>query len=159
MSALPEFAPHGVDLTLYASIRARLAEGDRAQSSILAELDVKPADFTVADAMWQRAFMEELLEGGSEVAESFEVAFVAAQDALRPLVELTPEEWARIVLAVSTGDGQAVMERRQLSAADMARLNRHWTQQIARGGPIADRYFAEFYRASRVSAGTAAGSA
>lgn len=159
MSALAEFAPRGVDLTRYAAVRARLAEGDRALSAILSELDLAPADFAVADAMWQRAFVEELLEGGSEVAEAFEQAFVAAQDALRPLVELSPEEWARIVVALGRGGAPAALDGRGLRPADLARLQRHWTKQIAAGGPTADRYFAEFYRLSRVSVGAAVGSA
>ncbi len=145
------FAPAGVDLQRYAAVRACIAEGDRPLADVLRDAELAARDWELADMLWQRALLEEAMEGGSTVADAFASAFAAAQDALKPLPPTDPETWAEIVSEQARGAGMPALWARGISAADYARMQRHWTAVLARGGESTEQYFARFYALSRAT--------
>lgn len=136
--------PDGVSLDLYASISAELAEGDRPLDTIVIAHGLSVAEWNAASIAWQRVLMEDALAEGP-LADQCAAAFVRAQDSMRPVPELTPEEWAELAWADARGTIDEVLRGRGLGRADHARLTRRWTQLVARGGAISERYFERFY--------------
>lgn len=125
--------PSGVDLFTYARISAAAAEGDRPLAELLARESLTDARWTAVTLFWARRMGEDARNPEPRVALTFSDAFAKAQDALRPVVVLSPEAWASLVEAIEESpDGPTrVLAERGLGMADYARLSRHWARALA----------------------------
>ncbi len=118
-----------------------MAEGDRPQDVVLASFGLSDLEWLEAQVVWNRALAEDEVADG-ELASAFGSHFAAAQDALKPVPELTPEQWAAAEDDVAE-HGMAGLKEHRLSEGDFARLKRRWAATMA-----ADRSAAERYRAA-----------
>jgi hypothetical protein len=142
-----ESAPgHGISLATFASISAALAEGDRPRADVLQAFDLDEARWVDASTDWQRRLIFEAMASDStELSLEYSARFAEAQDKLKPLLPLSPEDWARLVHDVSSSGLAPALQKRALSEADFARLSRAWTKQLAENRELSSRYFAAFY--------------
>ncbi|MDB4934367.1 MAG: hypothetical protein JWP87_1339 [Labilithrix sp.] len=129
-----EGPPSGVNLFTFARISAAAAEIDRPLAEILAKESLTDAQWTEVTLFWARRMGEDARNAEPRVALAFSDAFAKAQDALKPVVVLSPEAWDALVLAIDDApDGPArVLAERGLGMADFSRLTRHWARALAR---------------------------
>ncbi len=129
-----EGPPRGINLFTFARISAAAAEGDRPLAEILVNESLTDAQWTDVTLFWARRMGEDARNPEPRVAPAFSDAFAKAQDALKPVVELSPEAWEALVLAIDDApDGPArVLAERGLAMADFSRLTRHWARALAR---------------------------
>jgi hypothetical protein len=151
-----EGAPwEGMSLERYAQLSAQMAEGDRPPSAVLAAHGVGEEDWQQASQHWLLAMANDAQANGAdaELALVYAEAFGRAQEALKPLVPMTPEEWALLTVEVQRSGGPAQpLARRRLSNADYLRLGRHFARTLARDPALAQR-FAQAYEALQPRAG------
>jgi hypothetical protein len=105
------------------------------------------AQWTEATVFWAQRMGEDAQPDPNgnvhpRIALAFSEAFARAQDAKRPLVQLSVEQWAELVLEIEIEDLGAgpVLARRQLRMADYSRLVRHWAKAIATDPALAKTY-------------------
>lgn len=139
----------------YAEISAELAEGDRPVADVLRERGLTDAQWSDATAFWTRRMAEDARTGEPRIALEFSDAFARAQDARRPLVPLSVEEWARLRSDIDADGVAPSLAARGLRLADYSRLVRHWAKALASSPELA-----RAYRAARAAldAGTGSGS-
>jgi hypothetical protein len=146
--------PHGIDLIAHATISAEIAEGDRPLADILRERGLTDEQWTEATLFWTQRMAEDARGGEPRVALAFSDAFARAQDARRPLVQMSVEEWAALVTAAEQSGVAVAVAARGLRMADYFRLVRHWAKALASGAgdgaPLA-----RAYEAARGRLGTA----
>lgn len=135
-----ERPPHGIDLVAYAEISAELAEGDRPLAEVLRERGLTDAQWSDATIFWTRTMAEDARGGEPRLALEFSDAFARAQDARRPLVPLSVEEWARLRNDIDADGVAASLAARGLSLSDYARLVRHWAKALATSPDLARAY-------------------
>ncbi len=128
-----EGPPRGINLFTFARISAGAAEGDRPLAELLANESLTDAQWTDVTLFWARRMGEDARNEEPRVALAFSDAFAKAQDALKPVVVLSPEAWDALVLAIEDApDGPArVLAERGLGLADFSRLTRHWARALA----------------------------
>lgn len=145
--------PGGFSLETYAGICAALAEGDRTLPQVLESFDVKEEAWTEGQVLWARALAEDEMEGlGQGLADAYGQAYARAQDALKPLPQLTPEQWAAVQHDAAR-DGIAGLAVHAVTEADYARLSRHWIATLASDRELAARYNAALYARHPTSTG------
>lgn len=129
-----EGPPRGINLFTFARISAAAAEGDRPLAEILMNESLTDAQWTDVTLFWARRMGEDARNPEPRVALAFSDAFAKAQDALKPVVVLSPEAWDALVLAIDDApDGPTrVLAERGLGMADFSRLTRHWARALAR---------------------------
>jgi hypothetical protein len=136
-------APIALDLQLFATISAELAEATRPVDEVLACFDLDEAAWS---AMSQRFGEAMARDAGSAVnagavAIAFSVAFAAHQDRLAALPVLTVEQWAALQADVDAYDAPVVaLAAHRLSLADYFRLVRHWATLLASDSDLAARH-------------------
>ncbi|MEP7120062.1 MAG: hypothetical protein ABJE95_04090 [Byssovorax sp.] len=134
------------DLTLeeFASVSAEIAEGDAPLDRILArhELGLDLASWRELSDRWSR-----ILAADESAADAYAEAFTRAQDGLKPAPQMTPEEWAELVVEVGA-EGRAALVRRALGPGDHLRLARRWARVLGGDRALAARYAEAFYRAT-----------
>jgi hypothetical protein len=145
VSSQPEAAYRPIDLETFAIISAEIAEGDRSLLAILDAHELTENDWLVASMHYNQLLAAD--DAGAMGAE-FSAAFTRAQDALRPLPAMEPEDWAELQHLVAT-NGNGVLASRGLSTPDFLRLSRHWAKRLGKDPPLAKRYHRAFFDAVR----------
>lgn len=135
-----ERPPHAIDLATYAEISAEIAEGDRPVADVLGQRGLTDAQWSDATTFWTRRMGEDASTGEPRLALEFSDAFARAQDALRPLVTLSVEEWARLRNDIDAEGVAPALAARGLRLADYARLVRHWAKALASSPALARAY-------------------
>ena len=130
-------------LETFAAVSAAIAEGDRALEVVLVAHGLGPEEWRLSSERWSFT-----LAADEALADAFTQAFLDAQDRLKPVPPMTPEEWAALVVEVAAEGPQALI-RRSLSAADHARLARRWARALGTDKILAARYHQAFYAAQR----------
>ena len=145
----PPAAPGGLSLERFAALSAALAEGDRPLPALLAAHDLDEAVWQAATAHYTRLLAADAMDGDGAVSDRYAAAFARAQDALRPVPDLTPEAWAELCVAMAGPRGAEALAERGLGAADHLRLTRAWAARLGRERETARRYHEAFFKASR----------
>jgi len=132
---------HGLTIEEYAVLSARLAEG-MPRADLLAERGLSEDQWNAATFAWMNAMAADVRANGVEATlpQTFSDAFTVAQSALRPIPELTPEEWATLQYRAETSDREQAFAERGLRLADYLRLVRHWSSALANDENLADRW-------------------
>lgn len=128
-----------MSLDEFAAVSAAAAEGDLPLDAVLATRSWTVAAWREISDAWSRG-----IAADEALAEAYAEAFVRAQDALRPVPAMTPEEWAVLVLDMAA-EGPTALEKRGLRAADHLRLIRHWAKVLGADRGLAARYAKRFY--------------
>ena len=147
--AAAQAAPPAPRLTLedHARISARIAEGDRSTKDVLDAEGIPEPEWNDATSYWMNAMAQDAAKKGAEttLALDYSDAFSRAQDALRPVPEMTPEEWAQLTVEILAAGGPArPLAVRTLSNADYLRLARHWAKRLSRDPAQNKRFMATF---------------
>jgi len=146
-SSAPPPAPPRITLEDHARISASIAERDRPMKEVLDAERIDEPAWTDATSYWMKRMADDAAQRGAEatLAIDYSDAFSRAQDAIRPVPEMTPEEWAGLSAEVLLAGGPArPLAARNLSLADYLRLARHWAKRLA-GDPAQNRrYFVTF---------------
>jgi hypothetical protein len=145
----PQTAPGGLSLERFATISAAIAEGDRPLPAVLAAHDLDEAVWQTATAHHTRLLAADAMDGDGTLSERYAAAFARAQDALRPVPELTPEAWAELCVAMAGPRGAEALAERGLGTGDQLRLARFWAARLGRERETARRYHEAFFKASR----------
>src|SRR5690349_18202463 len=107
-----------MSLEAYAALSAAVAEGDRTLDEVLRAAGVDPRAWRAAQVEWNHAIaLDEMTDGAAGLATQFGDLFARAQDALKPVPELAPEQWAAISDDV-VRHGTDVLARHGLTAPD-----------------------------------------
>jgi hypothetical protein len=128
----------------HARISARIAERDRAMKDVLAAEGVDETEWNDATMYWMNLLAEDARTKGPEaqLAIQYSDAFARAQDAIRPVPDMTPEDWAGLTAEILAAGGPArPLAARNLSTADYIRLARHWARRLS-GDPSENKRFA-----------------
>lgn len=131
-----------------AAISAAIAEGDRPLLEVLAAHRVTEQEWQDVTSAWSYRLAED-----EAAADVYAVAFVRAQDQLKPIPAMAPEAWA-ILVAELASEGRSALARRGLSAADYLRLQRHWARALGADRALAAHYAQGFYAAQRPTKAT-----
>lgn len=141
----PEPEDSALSLDDFASISAAIAEGDRSVDEILRGRDLTLGEWDAISAHHhQRIALDAMENDPPTLAETYAAAFTRAQDALKPVPKLTPEEWAAVSHEVAS-KGEDALAGRGLRRPDFLRLSRHWAAEVAKSPPLARRVFAASY--------------
>lgn len=136
-----------ISLEDHARISAAIAERDRSMKEVLDAERIEEKAWMDATSYWMKKMADDAAQRGAEatLAIDYSDAFSRAQDAIRPVPEMTPEEWAGLSAEILHAGGPArPLAARQLSQADYLRLARHWAKRLA-GDPAQNkRYFVAF---------------
>jgi hypothetical protein len=143
----PAPPPPRITLEDHARISASIAERDRSMKEVLEAERIDESAWMDATSYWMKKMAEDAAQRGVEatLAIDYSDAFSRAQDAIRPVPEMTPEEWAGLAaeILIAGGPGRPLAAR-NLSQADYLRLARHWAKRLA-GDPAQNRrYFVTF---------------
>lgn len=134
--------PHGVTLEGFAGISAALAEGDRSLDDVLSAHGLSEATWEEVQAHHLRAIAADaMLSDEALLSKRYAELFAGAQDTIKPVPEMTPEEWAALILDVADRGG-AAFQARGLTKSDYFRLARHWAKQMSGDRALAKRYAA-----------------
>jgi hypothetical protein len=145
----PPADSHGLELGDHARISAELAEGDRPTAEVLAAYDLDEQRWTEATRFWMDRVAADALALGVEatLAIEYSEAFAAAQDALKAPPEMTPEDYAELVVAIQRrGSPKQPLGDRRLSLADYSRLSRRFAALFCSDPRAQRRYFDTFVR-------------
>jgi hypothetical protein len=140
-----------LNLAEFAAVSAKIAEGDRTETEVLADHKLDKLTWLRVSAYWNNLIMEELfVQGANTLQQEYDQAFMETQDTLAPIPEMEPEEWADLQFELSTGDSAEVLKKRELRRADQLRLSRFWAKKLGKNPPLAKRYSERYYlRANR----------
>ncbi len=139
---MPHLMPRDLSLEAFAAVSAAIAEGDEPLDQILARYELDLEQWRVVSDQWSR-----IIAADEPAADTYAEAFALAQDGLKPLPEMTPEDWAELVVDVGA-KGRAALARRALGQSDHLRLTRHWARVLGKDRTLAARYAEGFYRAT-----------
>ncbi len=128
-----------ISLEDFAALSAAIAEGDRPLDAVLAARSLTVPNWRDTSEVWSR-----VIAADESASDAYAEAFVRAQDALRPVPVMTPEEWAMLVLEMAD-EGPSALDRRGLRMADHLRLTRHWAKALGADKALAARYAQRFY--------------
>jgi hypothetical protein len=134
MAASVEAPPHGVTLAGYARISARVAEGDSPTAKVIEAEGLDDPKWTEINRVWLTRMGDDARARGVEctLAIEYSDAFGRAQDAIKPVVEMTAEDWATLMVEIQqTARPVPALAIRGLSQADFSRLVRHWAKRLA----------------------------
>jgi hypothetical protein len=133
----------------HARISARIAEKDRPLKDVLKSEGVDEPEWNDATAYWMNLLAEDAKARGAEarLAIEYSDAFGRAQDALRPVPDMAPEDWAGLTAEILAAGGPArPLAARNLSTADYIRLARHWAKRLS-SNPAENKRFAVAFEA------------
>jgi hypothetical protein len=136
-----------ISMMEHARITAQIAEGDRLLKDVLAAEGVSENEWNDATVHWMNAMAADAAAkgAGAVVAIDYADVFGKAQDAIKPVPAMTPEEWAALTVEVLNAGGPAKpLAARNLSKADYLRLSRHWAKRLAANPAENKRFFATF---------------
>lgn len=138
--------PDSVDLPTFALVSAEIAEGREPVAEVLRRHDLEDQVWTEASLRWLEAMAADALEKGERATLAIEYArlFGEAQEALRTTPEVSPEEYAELVVAMQRGDGPRALGARGLSQADFSRLVRRFAERLAASPEENARYFERY---------------
>lgn len=145
----PPADPHGLDLADHAAIAAELAEGVRPSADVLADHGLDESRWAAATRYWMGRLADDARRLGADcrLAIDYSQAFAAAQDRLKTVVELTPEQFAELVVAIQRrGSPKHPLGERGLSLADYTRLSRHFAALFTSDARAQQRFFDTFVR-------------
>ena len=134
-----------VSLERYAQVSAALAEGFDLPRAV-ASSGLSVAEYRAAADHWTERIAADSMTGDGHLADVYAEAFVVAQDALAPVVEMRVEQWAALGCEIDASDLASALLDRGLSQPDYMRLTRHWAKALRE-----DRALAKRYAAARVS--------
>ncbi|WP_437646538.1 hypothetical protein [Sorangium sp. So ce362] len=135
----------GVGIEDFATIGAAIAEGDHPLEDVLRAFGLTTAQWDAISAQHTRRIAADAFENDpSTLADAYAAAFARAQDALRPVPAMTPENWAAVATEVAARGDEALVTR-GLRRPDFLRLSRHWARELSRSPAVAKRYFAAVY--------------
>jgi hypothetical protein len=140
-------APPRISMAEHARITALIAEGDRPLKDVLAAEGVPENEWNDATMHWMNAMAADAAEKGAGAVLAIDYAdvFGKAQDAIKPVPPMTPEEWGALTVEVLDAGGPArPLAARNLSKADYLRLARHWAKRLAGDPGENKRFFAVF---------------
>ena len=146
MSDAPPPAPR-ISLEEHARISAHIAEGDRPVKEVLDAEGVDETEWNAATGHWMQAMADDATKRGADatVVHDYSDAFSKAQDAIRPVPAMTPEEWAELTVEILKAGGPArPLAARTLSKADYLRLSRYWAKTLSHDTAQNKRFFATF---------------
>lgn len=123
---------HGFTLEEHATLSAWLAEGTPL-AELLAQRSVTEELWNAATLAWTEAMAVDVRTHGTDARLPilYSEAFAAAQSSIRPVPELTPDDWARLQHRLETGNREEVLAESGLRLADYVRLVRVWTRRLA----------------------------
>lgn len=136
-----------ISMAEHARITALIAEGDRPLKDVLAAEGVSDDEWNDATVHWMNAMAADAAAKGAGAVLAIDYAdvFGKAQDALKPVPAMTPEEWAALTVEVLNAGGPAKpLATRNLSKADYLRLSRHWAKRLPANPAENKRFFATF---------------
>jgi hypothetical protein len=134
-------------MELYATLCARIAEGDRSLSTIAADAGTTEKTFRAAETHWTQQLAVDTFAGGT-LARRFSEAFVAAQDAIRPAPRLSIERYAEALARVDAEGATRVLADLRLTQPDWLREKRHWTRTMGKDRALAHVYAKTFHAAT-----------
>lgn len=140
--------PNGITLEQHAAITAEIAEGTWKQADIFERHRISENEWNDASQYWLMEMARDAQEKGidADLAIIYSDVFSRAQDALRPLPAMTPEEWAALTVEVQQQGPPEPLARRNLSTADYLRLARHFAKVLS-SDPLSERRFFQAYEA------------
>jgi hypothetical protein len=139
--------PHGVSLIDHALISAEIAEAQQPTAKILEQHRLTESAWTESTMYWMKRIGDDAVAAGAEarLAIVYSDAFGRAQDGLRPVPVLTPEEWAALTVEIQQrGNPAAALAARNLSHADYLRLARHWAKALSSDPGLNNRFVAAY---------------
>lgn len=119
----------------HAAVSAEIAEGASPLARVLESRGLTPSAWHEATERVMRALADDARAHGADATLPlvYSEAFTRAQDALRPIPDLSPEEWSALTALVeAAGDPRAALVTRGLGLGDWLRLSRHWALRLAR---------------------------
>lgn len=140
---------HGITLVQHAQIAARIAEGDVPLAKVLEAHALNEDQWNEATMHWMMRLGEDVAKHGATAAlpHDYSDAFARAQDAIRPVPAMTPEDWAILTVEIqNTGGPARPLAIRNFSTADYLRLARHWAKVLS-SDPIQGKRFFVAYEA------------
>jgi hypothetical protein len=130
---VPREAVEGFDLSRYAKLSARLAEGKERRDLVLSAEGLTERSWAHVELTWMLRIATEMLHGDTQLALEFDRLYVEAQDSLGPTDPVLPlDRYAHLVAQLEGGrDPVEAFHEHGLSLADAARLQRAWTKRLA----------------------------
>lgn len=136
--------PHGIELEQHARIAAALAEGGRPQAEVLEGFRVTESQWNDSTGYWMNELAGDAQKNGAQAKLPilYSNAYSEAQDALAPVPQMSPEEWAQLTVELQSegGPGQP-LARRNLSLADYLRLARHFAKRLSSDPDEQQKFF------------------
>ena len=146
-TAATEGPPHGITLIDHAKISALVAEGDRPVAKVLEACKITDNQWSDSTTYWMTRMGDDVAKSGvdAKIPIVYSDAFGKAQDAIKPLPEMSPEEWATLTVEIQTiGNPARPLATRNLSQADFLRLARHWARTLSSDPAQNKRFFATY---------------
>jgi hypothetical protein len=139
--------PHGVTLERFAFISAEVAEGDRSLLEVLERHQLSESQWNEVSQHWLLKIAEDAQANGAQcrLPLVYSEAFGKAQDSLKAVPTMAPEDWALLSVEIErTGGTDLPLARRQMSQADYLRLARYFAAELARNGQANARFRATY---------------
>jgi hypothetical protein len=132
-----------LSLTQHAEISAQLAEGTRPQREVLNEPELSEAEWNHATQFWMLRIAEDTQTHGAAATLGilYSDAFAKAQDGLKGVIEMAPEQWATLSVEIQQQGPARPLARRNLSNSDYIRLARHFARVLSSDPRAHDRYW------------------
>lgn len=133
----------------YAAITAELAELGADRAAVLAGHNLTLKQWTALSNEWTGRLAADACSGG-DLQNTFDSAFVATQDSLKPVPALSVDDWARIEREVRSKP--AALANQGWSPQDWMRLCRHWARALAADRELAKAYASACHAVMRATA-------
>ena len=142
-SASADAASPKISLTQHAEISAQLAEGTRPQHEVLKERELSEAEWNRATQFWMLHIAEDTQTHGAAATLGivYSDAFAKAQDAIKRVIEMAPEQWATLSVEIQQQGPARPLAQRNLSNSDYIRLARHFARVLSSDPRAHDRYW------------------
>lgn len=148
-AASPGGAPHGITLFDHAILSAEIAEQREPLREILARRGIGEPAWNESTAFWMQRMLHDAVDHQerARIPIVYSQAFSDAQDALAPVVAMTPAAYAELVVEVQEAGGSNLpLSKRRLSQADFQRLVRHFAKRLS-GDPDEAKTFGDRFAA------------
>jgi hypothetical protein len=111
-------------------VAARLALPGADHAAILEGEELRPGKWEAAHARWLGEISEELDRGKQKLLSAYDTAYVAALEEARG--PITPEEYARLTVAIERGRGEAKLREMDLPEESLMGIRRVWLERMVK---------------------------
>lgn len=135
-----------VELATFALVSAEIAEAREPMAEVLRRHEIDDRSWTEASLTWLEAMAKDALDRGERATLAIDYArlFAEAQEALRVTPEVSPEDYAELVVAMQRGEGARALADRGLTQADFSRLVRRFAERFSTSPEENARYFERY---------------